>query len=356
MFFNPRFSTKKYARRGFRLRGNTLVLLFIFFLIGLFLHYGGRTQPVVAFWNDVRELIGIGRSRADTRTDNPYKAPEPDEATDDRRGGSQPEESEASDSRTNEPDPTGAPSTATSGNTRFDFEKQVDFILPAVKPGDEIVRHEGYTLRYRDQYKDADWVAYPLLAYETTGDADRKYEQFKPDPSVENGTALPSDYTRSGYDRGHLAPAGDFKFSQRMMRETFFMSNITPQAPEFNRGIWKELEELVRTWAIRDKGIYVITGAVLTSGLPTIGKTNEVSVPGKFYKVLLFCNKPEIRMIGFLLDNEASNESLTKFVVPVDRIEQLTGIDFFPKLPDDLERKLESKNPEEMVADWFDNQ
>lgn len=357
MFFKPRFSIKKYARRGFRLRGNTLVLLFIFFLIGLFLHYGGRTQPVVAFWNDFRQMIGLGRSRADTREDNPYKAPEPNEpdvATDNRRGkGSQSDESEASDTKTDAP--TNAPSTASSGNARFDFEKQVNFILPAVKPGDDIVQREGYTLRYRDQYKDADWVAYPLLAYEITGDADRKYEQFKPDPAVSNGTALPSDYTRSGYDRGHLAPAGDFKFSQRIMKETFFMSNITPQAPDFNRGIWKELEELVRTWAIRDKGVYVITGPVLKPGLPTIGKANEVSVPEKFYKVILYCNKPDIRMIGFLLDNKASNESLQQFAVPVDRIEQLTGIDFFPKIPDDLERKLESKSRDEMVADWFNN-
>lgn len=354
MFFKPRFSTKKYTRRGFRLRGNTLVLLFIFFLIGLFLHYGGRTQPVVAFWNDFRQMIGLGRSKSHPEEeDNPYKAPEPTDpdATTRKRKKGRPksDESEASDTRSD------APTGGSSGNVRFDFEKEVDFILPLVKSGDDIIRHEGYTLRYRDQYKDADWVAYPLLNYETTGDADRKYEQFKPDPSVENGTALPSDYTRSGYDRGHLAPAGDFKFSQRIMRETFFMSNITPQAPDFNRGIWKELEEKVRSWAIRDKGIYVVTGAVLKPGLPTIGKAVEVSVPERFYKVILYCDKPNIRMIGFLLNNEASNSPLSQFVVPVDRIEQLTGIDFFPKIPDDLERRLESKSPEEMVSEWFDN-
>lgn len=335
-----------------RPRGNTLLLLFIFFLIGLFLHYGGRTQPVVAFWNDFRQLIGLGRSQPDSKGSNPYKAPEPNEpsdvATDNRGRGN----SEASD------DTPNRPTEESSGNVRFDFEKEVDFLLPKSGSAGELIRHEGYTLSYRDQYKDAEWVAYPLLAYETTGDADRKYEQFKPDPSVDNGTALPSDYTRSGYDRGHLAPAGDFKYSQRMMRETFFMSNITPQAPQFNRGIWKELEEQVRTWAIRDKGIYVVTGAVLKPGLPTIGKTTEVSVPAKFYKVILYCNnsptaRPTIRMIGFLLNNEPSQQSLQDFVVPVDLIEQLTGLDFFPKIPDDLEQKLESKGRQEVVADWF---
>ncbi|MVM41663.1 DNA/RNA non-specific endonuclease [Spirosoma sp. HMF3257] len=353
MFFNPRFSTNKYTRRGFRLRGNTLVMLFVFFLIGLFLHYGGRTQPVVAFWNDFRQVIGLGRSRSGREGSNPYKAPEPksDEASDDRSGGksSQSDESEASDNNLNKP------SEASSGNQRFDFEKQVDFLLPVSKASGELIRHEGYTLSYRDQYKDAEWVAYPLLAYETTGDADRKYEQFKPDPAVDNGTALPADYTRSGYDRGHLAPAADFKFSQRMMRETFFMSNITPQEPEFNRGIWSDLENLVRSWARRDRGLYVITGPVLKPGLPTIGKKTEVSVPEKFYKVILYCNKPEIRMVGFLLNNEGSTNALKEFVVPVDLIEQLTGLDFFPKIPDDLERKLESKSREEVVDEWFDN-
>ena len=143
MHVNPRFSTKNYRRRGFRLRGNTLVLLFIFFLIGLFLHYGGQTKPVVAFWNDFREMIGLGRAKRDTEANNPYKAPEPrpsDESTD-KQGSRQTDESEASDNGGNNPS-AGSPKTV-----RFDFEKQVDFLLPLVKPGDEIIRHEGFTLR-----------------------------------------------------------------------------------------------------------------------------------------------------------------------------------------------------------------
>jgi len=354
---------KKYARRGFRFPNNTLLLLFVFFLVGLFLHYKGRTKPVVAFWNDIRSAVGLRSSRYDEPKENPYKAPEPQEtedvATDDRSA-------EASDSRVPDRNSderansgerldnrTGPAGGTVTGNKRFDFEKQPNFALPAFASENEIVRHEGYTLRYRDEYKVADWVAYPLLGYETTGDADRDREQFKPDPLVRTGTALPSDYTRSGYDRGHLAPAGDFKFSQRMMRESFYMSNVSPQAPQFNRGIWKQLEELIRTWAVRDNGVYVVTGAVLKRGLPTIGKTTEVSVPQQFYKVILYCNAPDIRMIGFLLNNEPSNESLRQFVVPVDQIERLTGIDFFSKLPDDLERRLESQNPSLTAADWF---
>lgn len=362
MSLPPGFNTKKYHRNGFRLRGNTLVLFFIFFLVGLFLHYGGRTQPVVAFWNDVRRIIGLGPARSEPGTErNPYQAPEPtdgpeDVATDTRPGSQSPtddeEESSASD------DAGSTPSVSTTRKQFFDFEKLPNFNLPAFSASDEIVRHEGYALRFRDEYEQADWVAYPLLPEEINGGTDREGSRFQPDPAVSTGSALPTDYTRSGYDRGHLAPAGDFKFSRQMMQETFFMSNISPQAPQFNRGIWKELEELVRRWALRDNGVYVVTGPVLKPGLPTIGKTTEVSVPEKFYKVILYCNnsvpdQPVIRMIGFLLDNEASNNPLNQFVVPVDQIERLTGIDFFPKLPDKLERDLESRERGAMVAEWF---
>lgn len=335
-------------RRGFRLRGNTLVLLFVFFLIALFLHYGGRTQPVVAFWNDVRQIFGLEPVKPQRTEQNPYQAPEPagEVATDDPTP-----EGVATDNK-------GRSSTRSSGNQRFDFEKQVGFILPTYAPNDAIVEHDGYTLRYREAHEQADWVAYPLLATDITGEAERDQERFQPDPLVATGSALASDYTRSGYDRGHLAPAGDFKFSQRLTRESFYMSNISPQAPDFNRGIWKELEELVRRWAVRDNGLYVVTGPVLKPGLPTIGRQNEISVPKQYYKVILYCNnsataRPEIRMIGFLLKNEGSEKSLKQFVVPVDQIEQLTGIDFFPKLPDALEGQLESKARGEMVAEWF---
>ena len=354
MFFRPRFRTgKRLARRGFRLRGNTLILLFGFFLVGLFLHYRGRTEPVVAFWNDVRSILGIGRS-AGERRNNPYKNPEPraDKATDGEAT------SEASDENGG---PSAEERTANNSEQRtsdklFDFEKQVDFLLPDGQTDAELVRHDGYVLRYDADLKNAVWVAYPLLAYEITGDADRDNERFTPDRAVDGGTALPSDYTRSGYDRGHLAPAGDFKFSQSLTRQSFLMSNISPQAPPFNRGVWKELEEQVRKWALRDGGLYVVTGPIPRDGLPTIGKTNDVAVPDQFYKVLLYCRKgdsPDLRMIGFLLKNEASDESLRAFVVPVSAIERSTGLDFFNKMPADLQQRLKNQSRSAMVDAWF---
>jgi endonuclease G, mitochondrial len=360
-----RLNSTSPVRRGFRLRGNTLLLLFGFFMVGLFLHYKGRTEPVVAFWDDVRSLLGIRRSadndrHADDRpAQNPYKAPEPDNvATEDRTGqsktnGNYSRDEATADNSAGRDELTTRNAEQRTSSKLFDFEKQVDFLLPDGKSSEQLVRHEGYTVRYDDALKVPVWVAYPLLAYELTGKAERDRERFTPDPAVEGGTALPSDYTRSGYDRGHLAPAGDFKFSQQMMRETFYMSNIAPQIPDFNRGIWRELEEQVRSWAYRDGGLYVVTGPVLQKNLPTIGKANDVAVPEYFYKVILYCRNPDIRLIGFLLKNEPSNERLTEFVVPVSQIEEMTGLDFFPKIPDDLERRLERTQPREMVRKWF---
>lgn len=128
------------------------------------------------------------------------------------------------------------------------------------------------------------------------------------------------------------------------------MSNISPQVPDFNRGIWNDLEQKFRQWAERDEELYIVTGPVLKSGLPTIGKYNEIAVPEMYYKIALCLTDNQPRMIGFVMKNEFSSENLKSFVVSVDEIERMTGIDFFPKLPDALEKKLESSTT---TVGWF---
>src|SRR5574343_292999 len=146
-------------------------------------------------------------------------------------------------------------------------------------------------------------------------------------------------YKKSGYNKGHLCPAGDRKSSYSAYKETFYTSNISPQLYEFNAGIWNRLEEKTRYWAEKYDGIYVITGGVLSNDLETIGK-EEVSVPKYFYKILI--TKDGTKMIGFLVPHEASEKPLYEFVVSVDEIEKRTGIDFFPKLDNNIEKTLES--------------
>ncbi|MRT91663.1 DNA/RNA non-specific endonuclease [Ancylomarina sp. 16SWW S1-10-2] len=204
----------------------------------------------------------------------------------------------------------------------------------------EVISHSNYTFSYIETYEQAEWVAYELTTEETVKLV-RRSNRFKSDPYVLTGSATLKDYKSSGYDRGHLAPAADMGFSSIAMNESFYMSNMSPQAPSFNRGAWKKLESLVRSYAKQYGKIYVVTGPILTKGLPTIGN-NHVAIPQYYYKIILIGEGDNQQMIAFLLRNEKSSDSLSKFVVNTDCIETLTGIDFFPQLPDDLEEKLES--------------
>jgi len=214
--------------------------------------------------------------------------------------------------------------------------------LPQARAGDEIIQHRGYTLCYREAAEQAAWVAYVATAAHALGDHTERTNRFRTDPLVTTGSATNADYEGSGYDRGHLAPAEDMGWSKKTMSESFYYSNMSPQVPAFNRGVWKRLEELLRYWATEYDSIYIVTGPVLTDGLPAIGP-DRVSVPAYFYKVVLVYNSGGVKTIGFLLPNEASDATLRRFIVPVDTVEARTGLDFFPRLPDDVEAKVEGR-------------
>ena len=205
----------------------------------------------------------------------------------------------------------------------------------------EITKHIGYTLSYNENHEQANWVAYQLTKEETTKRVNRT-NRFISDPAISSGSAENSDYQGNGYDRGHLAPAADMSWSQRTMDESFLFSNMSPQDPGFNRGIWKKLEELCRSWAIENNAIYIVTGPVLTNNLPTIGQ-NKVSIPSYYYKIILDYDGPEKKAIGFIMPNKPSKNELASYAVSIDSIEHLTGINFFPLLNDLIEERIESK-------------
>ena len=236
-------------------------------------------------------------------------------------------------------------------NTESKQEEQKEEIIPtenithleypAVLPNEKIISHTGYSFVYSEEHEQAKWIAYELTKEETNSLFERT-DKFLVDPLVSTGTAENSDYANSGYDKGHLAPAADMGWSAVTMKESFYLSNMSPQLPGFNRGVWKRLEELMRSWAIDNSAIYIVTGPILTSGLPTIGG-NRVSIPNYYYKVILDYTQPEIHAIGFILPNTSSSEALSNFAVSIDQVESKTGIDFFPALPDDQETKLEKE-------------
>jgi endonuclease G len=215
-----------------------------------------------------------------------------------------------------------------------------DLELPKYAATDIVVTHPGYTLLYDEKHEQARWVAYELTRSELYGLYERG-DDFRSDPSIPSESATLDDYRRSGYDRGHLIPAADLSWSEEAMSGSFYLSNMSPQEGQFNRGIWSKLEATVRNFADTEGSIYVVTGPVLTDGpYDTIGD-NEVSIPNQYYKVILDYREPELKSIGFLLPNEGSKKDLEDFATSVDEIETITGIDFFHRLPDPQEAELE---------------
>ena len=219
------------------------------------------------------------------------------------------------------------------------FAKSTDY-LPF--PAKDLIRHTYYTLSYNENYEQANWVCYTLTDSMIQNATVERSNSFKMDGLVLTGSAKSSDYTKTGYDRGHLCPAGDMGFNLKAMQESFMMSNISPQTPEFNRGIWKELESEVREWAKKEEEVYVVTAGVLEKGLTTIGEKNKVAVPKYYYKVILDVCGKEKKAIAFVMPNAGSKESIFDYAVTIDSVERLTQINFFPALPDDLENNLES--------------
>jgi endonuclease G len=218
-------------------------------------------------------------------------------------------------------------------NTGFNF-------YPTSTTG-QIVKHAFYTLSYNEKAEQAEWVAYELKKdYLKNNNYKRPF--FNEDPKVKTGSADWRNYKKSGYDKGHLCPAGDMGFDMSAYNDTFFTSNISPQVHEFNGGVWNRLEQKVRYWAAIYDGVFVVTGGILDQKIGTIGDETVV-VPKYFYKVLLDTSNGKYKMIAFLIPNERSDRPLYDFVVSVDSIEKMTGVDFFPKLEDKIENSLEKR-------------
>jgi len=228
----------------------------------------------------------------------------------------------------------------------FSVASPVDYI-PV--PSKDLVKHSYFLLSYNEKYEQANWVYYSLTDSMILNGGEERSNSFKMDKLVPTESAKSSDYTKSGYDRGHLCPAADMGFNPVAMQESFLMSNISPQTPDFNRGVWKELESTVREWAKKERHIYVVTGPVFKDNKGSIGK-EEVIVPGYYFKVI-YDVTDNAKMIAFVLPNEKSDRPLTDFVVSTDEVEKLTGFDFFSQLSDNMETNLESKVE---LAGWFE--
>ena len=221
-----------------------------------------------------------------------------------------------------------------------------DVLLPAPMEGtpEKILVRRGYTVSYNREHNLPNWVAWELTP-EKLVERESRTDKFLPDPDLPEAEAVTSDdYKRSAWDRGHMCPAGDNRWHWRAMQESFYMTNICPQNHNLNRGDWKELEEACRDWAQREGKIYIVCGPVLyRQRHKTIGREHRITVPEAFFKVILCPTSNPPRAIGFIYKNTSGNHPLDHYVNSVDQVERLTGIDFFPALPDEVEKKVEAE-------------
>lgn len=205
-----------------------------------------------------------------------------------------------------------------------------------------LIHYDGMDVNFNPTCHIPNWVAWELTRDETKGTHPRT-NRFYSDPSIP-GCAETYDYAYSGYDRGHMAPAGDMKWSREAMIETFCLTNIAPQAKALNTGAWKKLEEKCRLWANIDSAIYIVTGPVLTDKpIEYIGDT-RVFVPRRYFKVIISPHANPPRGIGFIMPNSKVPGGIQQCALTIDQVEEITGHDFFSSLPDQLENQIESQN------------
>lgn len=250
--------------------------------------------------------------------------------------------------KSNSPKKTNGKKKTTQKNS---FEVKQGLEIPTSKANvpSLLLYREGYTTSYNVDTRTPNWVAWHLTANHTNGPAKRKGIIFQADEDIPAPRVDTYDYMRSGYDRGHMCPAGDNHWSQKAMEQSFLMTNICPQVPALNSGLWNTIEKQCRTWAQVYGDVYIVCGPIyFNQKHKTIGK-NKIQVPEAFFKVVLRL-KDEPKAIGFICRNaSAKGRKKTDYVNSVDEVERITGMDFFSQLPDDIEQQIEGQAD---IKDW----
>lgn len=223
--------------------------------------------------------------------------------------------------------------------------------MPATKQGEVVVSHTGYTLSYNNKTNCPNWVAWELTSAEASATGPRS-DDFQPDPKIEwRSQVTTADYRGSGYDRGHMCPAADMKWSPTAQRECFYMSNMCPQLHDLNAGCWETLESACRRWAKSEGSVYIVCGPVFREGrkVVTIGQEHTVRVPDGFFKVVLSLRKGKEKAIGFYYAHNDSRQTMEEAAMTVDEVEAMTHYDFFYQIDKNLEKRIEASYN---LRDW----
>ena len=236
------------------------------------------------------------------------------------------------------PDQPGSTSQARQGNSRL-------LELPATHKGELIIYHIAYTLSFNTEHNNPNWVAWELTREEVNGQG-RRANDFKPDSILkEQYRVTEKDYSGSGYDRGHMCPAGDNKWDAHAMSESFYMSNMCPQNHELNSRWWDALERQCRHWARREGSIYIVCGPIYDSNRKQkkIGREHKVTVPDAFFKCVLSLKPGQEKGIGFIYKNNEKTQIMDSVAVSIDSVEQVTGYDFFNNIDKKIEKRVEAQ-------------
>ena len=222
----------------------------------------------------------------------------------------------------------------------------------------DIAEHSAMIIGFNCDLKLAAWSFHVLSPDVLVGGVSRTND-FRKDSLIECGDGVEQDYFTKklqddgtykfenfGFDRGHLAPSADFRWSQKALSESYFYSNMTPQAPGFNRESWSEVEDLMRRiMANNPKTYYIVTGPILDKNLPKVEKgTNKLPIPAFHYKIIIDLTSDNQKGMAFLMPNKKCDMPPSAYVVSIDSIQKLTGLDFFSKLDQSLAASIESKS------------
>ena len=215
--------------------------------------------------------------------------------------------------------------------------------LPAYGVKDRIIEYTGYTVSYDESSRIPVWVAYELTAEEANGTVGRNGKSFRPDGNVKAVQADNFDYRGSGWSRGHMAPAGDFKWSEDAMWDTFYYTNCCPQDEKLNNGSWNVLENKVRTWARQFGSVFVVTGPIIGRNQENRIGSHGIVVPDAFFKAVLVYFKGAYHGISFVMFNHSTPQRLPECYLSINDLEILSGLDFFPALDDSVEDSVEDE-------------
>ena len=243
-------------------------------------------------------------------------------------------------------------STASPTAPSQDAETAIHYEIPQYEAGtattEQILKRTAYTASYNQKTRNPNWVGWVLTAEHTDGPYERKGIKFEEDEEVPAPRARYSDIRESecGYQRGHLCPAADNKWSFKTQKEAFLMTNICPQNGDLNQRDWKYLEQDCREWALKYGKIYIVAGPICNKKRPKTVGENKVAVPDAFFKVVLMVPESggkDAKAAGFVYDNKEGHHPASHYQKTIDEVERMTHLDFFHQLDDQIENDIESR-------------